>query len=100
MDVMERIAGMPRWSKEVEANPYSSNLLGAIAMRGASRKERDLIAALARLALAREWIAEANHHDGCECLYYVASSEMWFASDSKPCNCGRDALLAALEVPK
>ena len=54
----------------------------------------------AQLSLLREWVAEANHHDGCACLYYAASSEMWFASDDKPCTCGRDALLAATKVPR
>jgi hypothetical protein len=44
-----------------------------------------------------KWIAEANHHDGCACLYYVASSETWLALGDKPCTCGRDALLKAWE---
>jgi hypothetical protein len=50
-----------------------------------------LTAALARLAVAREWIALARHLDSCE-------AQGW--EHPIPCTCGRDALLAALEVPK
>lgn len=42
-------------------------------------------AALARLALARKWIAGAPHHYECYGL--------------TTCTCGRDALLEALQEP-
>ena len=50
------------------------------------------LAVLARLALAREWIAAIPCEDDC--------GRYRFASKDQPCTCGRDALLAALEVPK
>ena len=69
-DLDERIAGLPEWP-----DPYEhSDRLTA---------EFTIDAALARLALAREWIALQRH--GCP---------------DRLCTCGRDALLAAMEVPK
>lgn len=83
MGIKERIAGLPEWP-----DPDDFNVGNPVDEWAKAVRDRD--AALARLALAREWIAK----DGCEddCLVYRAIPH--------PCTCGRDALLAALEVPK
>ena len=91
-DLQAKFAALPEWPHGAQITQRPDEIAGWY--------KSNADAALARLALLREWVAEANHHDGCACLYYAASSEMWFASDDKPCTCGRDALLAATEVPK
>jgi hypothetical protein len=47
-----------------------------------------------KLAEAREWIGASKCIDSCDAR--------WMRIDGKPhpCTCGRDALLAALEVPR
>jgi len=79
--LQERIAALPEWA---ECEGYEDGL----------RVDRDTLrlrAALARLALAREWIADSRHLESCE-------YDAW--EIKTPCTCGRDALLAALEVPR
>jgi hypothetical protein len=85
MDVMERIAGLPelpdpKWRSDDYIGRMSDLMLYVSSERAAL---------LARLALAREWIESSNHR--LECPARVLAL---------PCTCGRDALLAALEVPK
>jgi hypothetical protein len=57
------------------------------------------LAVLARLALAREWIAREGHAVNCD--HYrkgrkEAVGPRWIDG---PCTCGQDALLKAMEVP-
>jgi hypothetical protein len=81
MDIKERIAGLPEWPER---------FWPAIASRPAYEK-----AALARLALAREWIEQseyAGHATWCEQAPNFIEGCV--------CACGRDALLKALEVPR
>lgn len=51
-------------------------------------------AALARLALAREWIDGAPHAIKCPWERWTGCADAL----KPPCTCGRDALLKALEV--
>ena len=54
-------------------------------------------AALARLALAREWIlTSVPHLEGCPWRGLTRDAQGLLPG----CSCGRDALLAAMEVPK
>lgn len=53
-------------------------------------------AALARLALAREWIEANPHTNPCPWRGLLKNA----AGYIPPCACGRDALLKALEEPK
>ena len=72
MNLAEKIAALPEWPSVMVDGP-------------------DLRAALARLQLAREWIAQTwTHHGNCRAIGSFA--------EPPPCTCGRDALLAALEV--
>jgi len=83
MDIKERIAGLPEWPER---------FWPAIASRPAYEK-----AARARLALAREWIKTQPHGiapNGIDCQSFRK------APLARSCTCGRDALLAALEVPR
>jgi len=81
-DLQSKIAALPEWPDTVGVH----GSLGAIICL-----ERD--AALARLALAREWIEDA-HRLWCD---LVPDEE---GRRAGPCDCGRDALLLALEVPR
>ena len=84
----EQIDALPEWPVEIDVgypppddaewNDYLHEKLGA---------------ALARLALARQWIATSNHDDTCDLFedYSRDASEL-------TCTCGKDALLQALEV--
>ena len=77
MNIQQRIAGLPEWPlTQGEVDWYDG-------LRVAE-------AALARLALAREWVSLSPHYIQCDSWRQAA----------KPCTCGRDALLAALEVPR
>jgi hypothetical protein len=83
MDIKERIAALPEWA---ECEGYEDGL----------RVDRDTLrlrAALARLALAREWIDCHPHEEWCE--LYKNEVDQFLV-----CRCGRDALLKALEVPR
>lgn len=57
---------------------------------------RSIEAALARLALAREWIAETGHSGDCPA--HLRGTP--YGDDDAPCLCYRDVLLKAMEVPK
>ena len=75
MSLQAKIAALPRWR---------------------SRSDEYAEAALARLALAREWIASQPH--AMECPYrpvFVGGNRVQWV---ETCTCGRDALLEALEV--
>jgi hypothetical protein len=78
----KRIAGLPEWP-----DPYEhSDRLTA---------EFTIDAALARLALAREWIEQSEHHGH---LAWCELAPNFI--EGCVCACGRDALLKALEVPR
>lgn len=56
-----------------------------------------LDAALARLALAREWVlTSVPHLEGCPWRGLTRDAQGLLPG----CSCGRDAMLAAMEVPK
>ena len=74
-DLQAKIAALPEWG---------------------SRSDEYAEAVLARLALAREWMDDASHHDGCE--LFRCSDEGTYVGAIGRCTCGRDALLEALEV--
>ncbi len=87
----ERLAALPEWPS---LRPDVFKSLSAATLL---RMERDC--ALARLALAREWIAASPHRDPCppvNCEFI----EGHFEFIEGPCSCGRDALLKALEAPR
>ena len=75
MSLHDKIAALPEWG---------------------SRSDEYAEAVLARLALAREWMDDASHHDGCE--LFRCSDEGTYVGAIGRCTCGRDALLEALEV--
>ena len=76
MNIKERIAALPEWPKPMRGMPLES-------------AADQLDSALARLALAREWIeVTGRHSDSCHYGNLV----------NPRCTCGRDALLKALEV--
>jgi UDP-N-acetylmuramyl pentapeptide synthase len=80
--LQEKIAALPEWPKPGQyVNVYGMEEMGKLG--------RQLHAALARLALAREWI-EYAHQSDCDQMDRDAE---------RPCSCGRDALLAALGEP-
>ena len=92
MDIKERIAGLGKYPEHL------GDLLDMgheIATLGGLYVEQNawLIKAL---ALAREWINGNSHQRGCPWDGLTGSA----ASLTPPCTCGRDALLAALEVPR
>jgi len=85
MDITERIAGLPGW-------PVWMDGTSAV-----STDSQEMDAARARLALAREWIKTQPHGiapNGIDCQSFRK------APLARSCTCGRDALLAALEVPR
>jgi hypothetical protein len=88
MDLMERIAGLPQIPE-----PLTSYLKDRHAVEIWDYDVQRIRALMARLALYNE-LAQARdgrlvgHLDKC------GSYSAW------ACNCGRDALLAALEVPR
>jgi len=84
--ITERIAGLPEWPDPDDFNVGNPVDEWAKAVR-------DLAAALARLALAREWIDCHPHEEWCE--LYKNEVDQFLV-----CRCGRDALLKALEVPR
>ena len=75
-DLQAKIAALPEWG---------------------SRSDEYAEAALARLALARKWIASQPHGVvpgvGIDCAAFNPRTRL-------NCTCGRDALLEALEVPR
>jgi hypothetical protein len=81
-DLQSKIAALPEWPEPITNFDISVREWGHWQMDGR-------LAALARLALAREWIKDAH---GWGCSYDGSFME-------SPCTCGRDALLTALEVP-
>ena len=97
IDLQAKIDALPEWPKPIaRVGPYKiyGDHKYAVYDDGNSAEtpyQTDLAqAALARLALAREWAAKAPHHVSCAA---------WCQS-SKDCTCGRDALLKAMEVPR
>ena len=80
MNLHDKLAALPEWPQ--------ANISHRCCWEGA--------AALARLALAREWMDDASHHDGCE--LFRCSDEGTYVGAIGRCTCGRDALLEALEV--
>ena len=93
-DLTAKIAALPEWP---DINDYASKfVLPSGVSVTYSYPDADvkfvsvqLDAALARLALAREWIEEAH----------LSYCDINMRSNGR-CDCGRDALLAALEEPK
>ena len=84
-DLTDKIAALPKWASEESCD----NKIAVGYCQDCD--EQDMDALRARLALAREWIAARRHAEWCETFSW---------SPEKPCTCGRDALLAALEEPK
>ena len=95
-DLTAKIAALPEWP---DSNDYASKFVLSSGVSVTYSYPADdvkfvnaqLDSALARLALAREWIEGKGHDLSCE-------SACWEAYT--PCTCGRDQLLAALEEPK
>jgi hypothetical protein len=81
-DLDERIAKIAEWPKRPLYFEHGYEEANYESLRAA--------AALARLALVREWIDGAHQND-CS---YDGSYE------GGECSCGRDALLKAMEVPR
>jgi hypothetical protein len=91
MDIKEQIAALPKEPERPKIlRPERS--VGAESQWTVYQFNR-AEAALARLALAREWI-EAAHQSDCD-LFTDDGMRSFYS-----CTCGRDALLKALEVPK
>ena len=85
MSIQDKIAALPEWPKG--GVPAHGSLGAVIALEHG--------AALARLALAREWMDDADHH--AECNAAAWDDDGPYTRTGAPCTCGRDALLAALE---
>jgi hypothetical protein len=83
MSLKSKLDALPGWPKTAR--------LGMSDSTDADYWCDESAAALARLALAREWIAEA-HKDECD-------MNLSKYPQYGKCDCGRDELLAALEVP-
>ena len=99
-DLTAKIAALPKWP--VFPNWTSHADVSLRYPAESVRQERERIvtvtanAALARLALAREWISFYPHQAGCPWRGVLND----VTGKQPPCNCGRDQLLAALEEPK
>jgi len=97
MTLAEQIAALPEWPKE---DNYSAQfrLASGVAVTYSypaddfRLAQATVDAALARLALAREWIEGIPHVWDCDLCHG--------AKKNPRCTCGRDALLNALEVPR
>jgi hypothetical protein len=83
-DLQARLDALPEWPETFASDTELYDIFLRFVMT-----ERD--AALARLAPAREWIADSPHMLSCEMNSWEFST---------PCTCGRDGLLKKLEVPK
>jgi hypothetical protein len=84
-DLEQRIAALPEWPDPDEP------------MFKQERLAWSSDAALARLALALEWInTRVPHLEGCPWRGLTRDAQGLLPD----CRCGRDAMLAALEVPK
>ena len=92
-DLTAKIAALPKWP--VFPNWTSHADVSLRYPAESVRQERERIvtvtanAALARLALAREWVESGAHLDSC-----IRNEGNGFR-----CTCDRDALLKAIEVP-
>jgi hypothetical protein len=82
MSIHDKIAKLPEWPKPGQyVNVYGMEEMGKLG--------RQLHAALARLALAREWMKQ-SHRLECDIV----------RPGRRPiCTCGRSALLAAITPP-
>jgi len=78
-DLSSKIAALPPWPTP-DGHGDGFELVHCAVRLGA---------ALARLALAREWIEGRPHDGSCPAIHGAPN-----------CFCGRDALLKALEVPR
>lgn len=99
-DLPARIAALPEWPKDIErVGPFKRYKDHDYTVYDDGRSaetpyQTDLAeAALARLALAREWIETAH---GTDCAMYPDTE----GNAGWKCTCGRDALLKALEQPQ
>lgn len=99
-DLTDRIEALPKWPKEED---YSSQIRLASGIAVTYSYHADdfrlaqatVDAALARLALAREWIEESGHTISCAWRHTkLTSTSLW-----PPCDCGFIEILAALEEP-
>lgn len=79
MTIADKIAALPPWADEISLGGLEED-----------RNYIDLQAALARLALAREWIERPRHLPGCENTGIAAAF----------CRECEIQILKALEVPK
>ena len=89
-DLTDKIAALMEWPKlkgKASSSPYRTWY---------DYEHKRSNAALARLALAREWISFYPHQAGCPWRGVLND----VTGKQPPCNCGRDQLLAALEEPK
>ena len=90
-DLQARLDALPEWpepcSNAVRLGEISSDCSNCFDVA-----QETVTAALARLALAREWIEEA-HQVGCLMFPDTEGNAGW------KCDCGRDALLKKMEVP-
>lgn len=88
-DFQARLDALPKWPK--------GSYLICRPDEVVSWHESMTYAALARLALAREWIG-IEHRPWCASLN--PGAEHFRTGKNPPCTCGRDALLAKLEGPR
>jgi hypothetical protein len=90
VDIKERIAGLPKYPAPPDNCAFPSDQEWTL------YRFEVAAAALARLALAREWIEKQPHDIDANGIYCKAFNP----GTRLDCTCGRDALLAALEVPR
>jgi hypothetical protein len=101
MSLQEQIDALPKWPDPSyyaliigrDCDDHGWPLTQPAAVLRMECAELTAHAALTRLGLACEWIKNTGHLGWCE-------SCAWTVKDSAPCDCGYDALLAGLELPK
>jgi len=79
-DLQAKLDALPKWPGLMDHGRYYY--------------KKESAAALARLALAREWIGDTHRAD---CMITLVT---WTQLGERDCTCGRDALLKEMEVPK
>jgi hypothetical protein len=93
MSLQEQIDALPEWPdiKDMLSACMSADVIEEVMLNHQSDR---VDAALARLALAREWIEREPHANRCPWRNLAQNA----AGFRPACTCGRDALLKALEL--
>ena len=94
-DLQAKLAALPKWPEPLDYYVSRTGITPWKHLVSLREAERD--AALARLALLWEWVeTRVPHLEGCPWRGLTRDTHGLLPD----CRCGRDALLAATEVPK